>query len=603
MPYFKPRGLSNNYDLLYSNPFPSTRKGPLYNAFSYPTKISPEAIAVFIATHTEPGAVVLDTFGGSGTTGLAALLCDKPTTDMLELATKMGLEPKWGPRTAHIYEIGVLGSFVAKTLCSAPSPDRFAAAVKKLSARAEELIGWIYKTKDLEGKTGILRHVIWSDVLGCPKCDSETSYWKAVVKRAPLSLSNVFICPKCEHTCKVDSCTRILETVEDEFSGEIERKKRIPVKVYGKTGTTKWSRDPTADDFALIDKISGLSLPPLAPNKSIIWGDLYRAGYHKGIEKLHHFYTKRNFYAVSTLWGLVDEFQEDLRDPLYMLILSYNATHSTLMSRVVVKKGQRDLVLTGAQSGVLYVSGLPVEKNVIEGITRKSKSFIDSFNLVNGSKSEVVVHQASSEKLSLPSGSVDYVFTDPPFGGYIPYAEINQINELWLGTTTTRENEIIISKTQGKGIQEYGKMMSCVFDEISRVLKPDGLATIVFHSAHSDVWRALVSAYVGAGLLVKDASILDKIQASFKQVVSKVSVKGDALILLSKNECPNNSMIEFIGVAAQIIQDAKNRSPKEQNPQLLYSHFVGRCLTLGIDVGMDAKDFYSRVREAFGNPT
>jgi hypothetical protein len=73
----------------------------LYNAFSYPTKISPEAIAVFIANHTEPGAAVLDTFAGSGTSGLATLLCDKPTPAMLELAKEMGVTPKWGARKAH----------------------------------------------------------------------------------------------------------------------------------------------------------------------------------------------------------------------------------------------------------------------------------------------------------------------------------------------------------------------------------------------------------------------------------------------------------------------------------------------------------------------
>ena len=66
---------------LYQTPLPSTRTGPLYNAFSYPTKISPEAIAVYIATHTEPGATVLDAFAGSGTTGLATLLCDRPTNE------------------------------------------------------------------------------------------------------------------------------------------------------------------------------------------------------------------------------------------------------------------------------------------------------------------------------------------------------------------------------------------------------------------------------------------------------------------------------------------------------------------------------------------
>jgi hypothetical protein len=112
------------------NPSRRPVQGPLYNAFSYPTKISPEAIAVFIATHTEPGGKVLDVFGGSGTTGLAALLCDKPTEEMRQMAAELGVSPVWGPREAEIYELSTLGSFVAATLSSPPDPISFAKAAK-----------------------------------------------------------------------------------------------------------------------------------------------------------------------------------------------------------------------------------------------------------------------------------------------------------------------------------------------------------------------------------------------------------------------------------------------------------------------------------------
>ncbi|OEU71591.1 MAG: DNA methylase [Desulfovibrio sp. S3730MH75] len=585
---------------LYSKPFPSSRIGPLYNAFSYPTKISPEAIAVFIATHTDPGATVLDAFGGSGTTGLATLLCDRPTDSMCEMARELGVEPQWGPRKAHLFEIGTLGSFVSKTLCAPPDPDKFAEAVLKLRKRADELIGWIYEAKNSSNVPGTIRHIIWSDVLVCPKCKKEKSYWDAAVRRTPFSMSDLFECTFCKHTCKIGSCERAVETVEDHFGGNIERKKRKPVRVYGTTGKEKWARAPSGEDLALIERIQKIPMPPSAPNKDIVWGDLHRTGYHKGIEKLHHFYTRRNFLVVATLWSLIEECDESLREALRLLVLSYNSSHSTLMARVVVKKGQSDFVLTGSQSGVLYVSGLPVEKNVFEGIVRKSKSFVEAFRLIHGSRSEVFVHNTTSERIDLPSGSVDYVFTDPPFGGYIPYAEINQINELWLGTTTNRDDEIIISPAQDKSVEKYGQMMGNVFCEISRVLKPDGLATIVFHSAHSEVWRVLAAAYTGAGLSVKATSVLDKIQASFKQVVSKVSVKGDPLLLLSKGGSANAVVGKFVEIADEIVMKSLELGQEECDPQRLYSRFVTRCLELGIDVGMSAKDFYARARGILG---
>ena len=153
-------------------------------------------------------------------------------------------------------------------------------------------------------------------------------------------------------------------------------------------------------------------------------------------------------------------------------MLSYNATHCTMMTRVVAKKNAKDFVLTGAQSGVLYVSKLPVEKNILLGLKRKSKSFYEAYDLLEQCTGKLTIHNSSSEKMLEKTGSVDFVFTDPPFGDFIPYAEVNQINELWLNQTTNREKEIIISPSQKKSTTDYQYMLTQVFAEISRVLKP-----------------------------------------------------------------------------------------------------------------------------------
>lgn len=577
-----------SFSRLYETPLPSTRTGPLYNAFSYPTKISPEAIAVFIATHTKPGSTVLDAFGGSGTTGLAAMLCDRPTDAMKKMAESMGVSPEWGPRNACLFEIGKLGSFVARTLCSPPEPEVFSKAVDQLCSQAQQKIGQIYAAKDPSGQVGAIRHAIWSDVIVCPGCGHETSYWDATVRHSPLSMSKTFSCSGCKETVRVDACERAFESVSDVFEGQVQRKKRALARVYGQTGKKKWQRAPTEDDLMTVGAAEQIALPACAPNADIAWGDLHRAGYHRGITKLHHFYTRRNFLAISTMWDLADKFPEAVRNSLKLLILSYNSSHSTLMTRVVIKKGQSDLVLTGSQSGVLYISGLPVEKNVIEGVARKAKAFKDAFALIYGSASQVDVRNASSEQMDLPDASIDYMFTDPPFGDYIPYAEINQINEIWLGETTDRTKEIIVSAAQKKGVDSYGRMMASVFAEMARTLKPDGLATVVFHSAHSDIWRALVSAYGNAGFSVAATSVLDKIQASFKQVVSEVSVKGDPLLLLSKEPALGLSTKSCRDIANEIVAAAPG-----SDPQMLYSKFVGRCLEAGVHLDMDAREFYA----------
>lgn len=85
-----------NLEKLFSKPLPSTRGGSFYNTFPYPTKISPEAIAVYIASATNPDDTVLDAFAGSGSTGIAALLAEHPTEKMQETANALGVEPIWG---------------------------------------------------------------------------------------------------------------------------------------------------------------------------------------------------------------------------------------------------------------------------------------------------------------------------------------------------------------------------------------------------------------------------------------------------------------------------------------------------------------------------
>jgi hypothetical protein len=587
---------------LYAKPLRSARTGPLYNAFSYPTKISPEAIALFIATHTKPGDTVLDVFAGSGTTGLAALLCDRPTEELKRLAREVGVNPVWGPRKAILYELGTLGAFVSRTMCNPPDPSMFETTAKKFIAAAEKAAGPVYEVDDPFGRVGQLRHAIWSDVLVCPQCKKESLFSDVAVKRNPIRFVDEFGCPHCNKKTNLDLIKRATEKTFDPLIGQyVTRKKRRPAMVFGRTNGKTWQRRANSGDTAKLRETENLELPSNVPVMEMVWGDLRRNGYHTGITHIHHFYTRRNLFVLATLWKTIDQFSPDIQDALRLLVLSYNSTHSTLMTRVVVKNGQKDFVLTGAQSGVLYVSSLPVEKNIFAGLRRKIGVFRDAFTTVHGSHSKVTVVNSTSTTLSLDRNSVDYVFTDPPFGDYIPYAELNQINEAWLGKTTARRDEIIISNSQKKDSTEYSRLMGFVFSEVSRVMRVPSQMTVVFHSAKASVWKALTDAYTHAGFSVKAGSILDKVQVSFKQVVSNVSVKGDPLLLLTKtdsdlkvkNRRTNSDAIvrEMLATLGKNVANAKERTAER-----LYSRYILNCLQDGVAVAISAESFYDQVR-------
>jgi hypothetical protein len=96
-------------DALYRRPLTAKRTGALFEAFPYPTKISSEAIALYIAAHTKPGDTVFDGFGGSGTTGVAPLLCERPTDELRAEAIRLGLNVQWGARNAVLSTAGGAG--------------------------------------------------------------------------------------------------------------------------------------------------------------------------------------------------------------------------------------------------------------------------------------------------------------------------------------------------------------------------------------------------------------------------------------------------------------------------------------------------------------
>ena len=401
-------------------------------------------------------------------------------------------------------------------------------------------------------------------------------------------------CPFCGDRINTSDVERVTELVHDKKLGvDVLQKKRVLYKIYGETGGQNWSRFATDDDNQTYHElIQGLDMADV-PDYKIHWGDLYRHGYHFGTTHLHHFYTQRNVFVMSKLWKQIESYPAEIQDALKVFLLSYNSSHSTLMTRVVVKKDSKDFAITGAQPGVLYISSLPVEKNIFMGLRRKIKTFVEAFQKTETSNSMVEFRNESSTHIALAPQSVDYIFTDPPFGDFIPYSEINQINEAWLGCITDSTDETIINGSQCKSLLQYRELMQQVFSGMSRVLSDNGKCTLVFHSAKAEIWRAIVDSYKQVGLESENVSILDKKQFTFKQTNSKVTVKGDPLILLTKThrEYSPCRYRDDKTIANELIESSGGSTDKN-DAVCNFSKYIMRCIENNVEITLDAKYFF-----------
>ena len=152
---------------------------------------------------------------------------------------------------------------------------------------------------------------------------------------------------------------------------------------------------------------------------------------------------------------------------------------------------------------------------------------------------------SSSSFLKSHDNSIDYIFTDPPFGDNFPYAELNFQVESWHKVITNMTPEAVVDRSKKnkniqKSIKDYSGLMLSCFSEYYRILKPGRWMTVVFHNSKNAVWNSIQDSLQSAGFIVADVRTLDKKQGSFKQVTS-VAVKQDLVISAYK---PNGGLEE-----------------------------------------------------------
>src|SRR5690606_34214615 len=132
-------------------------------------------------------------------------------------------------------------------------------------------------------------------------------------------------------------------------------------------------------------------------------------------------------------------------------------------------------------SGTLYVSSLTTPPNVLNSFLRNAETVSGSLSYQRRTVRRNIVSTQSATSLSgLPDKSIDYIFVDPPFGSNFDYSELNFFCEGLLGVTTQQTQEAIVSKSQGKSLNEYRDLLIRSFREFHRLLKPGRWMTVEF---------------------------------------------------------------------------------------------------------------------------
>lgn len=469
----------------------------------------------------------------------------------------------------------------------------------------------MYRTTNSKGvPVGKISFVNWSDVMVCPSCGKEYVFWDQAIDKNNKCVRDEFSCPHCGSSQTKKTANIAVQTYYDEaLNKSVKRVVQKPVIVVAKAGKEKIQREPNEYDFEVLKKIDDLKYSNSFPVSALPVGAETLRNVDRGITHSHHFFTKRNLIALALLSAKIEQSKYAL--PLRFLFTGMIVLSSN-MNRVRVtnfyNRGKGNL------SGTLYVPSLSVETSVIDQIEERFKTIEKACSVLSSTKSNGQ-YIGSADNLTLKNDSVDYIFTDPPFGANLNYSELNSLPEPWLKVVTNNTHEAIENKAQGKDSYFYREIMTKCFAEYARVLKPGKYMTVEFSNTSAAVWNSIQTALQNVGFVIANVAALDKQQGSFKAVTTTTAVKQDLVITCYK---PSISIIDAINASAlpemnvwnfvddylqhlpvHVIKSNTTTAVVERNAKILYDRLIAYYVQHGYAVPIDAIEFQKGLKERF----
>jgi 16S rRNA G966 N2-methylase RsmD len=505
----------------FDKPITTTKATAIYNMHTYWSKKPHDAIRQYIRHYTQPGDLVLDPFCGSGGTALAALM---------------------DGRAAIAIDLSPAATFITKNYCTPVDVGELERAFAELERKVKPEMEWLYATRcDRCDGRALTSYTVYSQVFRCERCLRSVPLFDCVdVERTTQAgkPKTVSVCPHC-----------FAEGAEEEISTRNNEKLgAVPVLVSyecqdgckPKRGERRYNDNDekkrrffAEHDLAKLAEIEARPIPYWVPPHRMMnvesdtepWGDKWRAG-TSNFRTVAELFTKRNLWALALLRHLAES-----RD-VFMFALTGIVLNVSRMIRVSN---------TQFLAGTYYIPQVSKEVNVWRSWSGRVENFLEIWRspLAIQRYSRILISTQSATALaSISSNSVDYIFTDPPYGGSVQYGELNFVWEAWLDTDTRwHAGEIVVNETRHIAETGWALQMKHAFNECFRVLKPGRWLSLCYHDTSEGTWSLVQDILAETGFVSEQSEqtlYIDKTQKSYNQYTADKVTKRDLVINFRK---------------------------------------------------------------------
>jgi DNA modification methylase len=229
------------------------------------------------------------------------------------------------------------------------------------------------------------------------------------------------------------------------------------------------------------------------------------------VEFLEQLFSHRQLFCLSLILHEIENVPNpDVRDILKLVFSS-----TLVKCNISYHNTGRDENKGGGNSGFIQYyryfvpKELYPEVNVWSVFAAKYKSIYKAKQITNttiGNRyQDLQLFTASATKMLnyIEPNSVDYIYTDPPYGAKISYIDLSTIWNAWLKLPITQEalmQEAIEGGSEKKTLEDYDKLLAESIQQMAQVLKPDRWMSIVFVSEKPAHWHTIYETCTKLGL-------------------------------------------------------------------------------------------------------
>ena len=284
----------------------------------------------------------------------------------------------------------------------------------------------------------------------------------------------------------------------------------------------EWGIEPVPDEPTPEGKGSGAERAFSVRNYGLnTWGDLFNS--RQKLALITFVEKVRAAYNRMIEAGCEEEFAKAVVTYLGLLIDKIASSSNTIArwqpngEKIADVFSRQALPMVWDFPEVNIIKGASRSFNEMFGDILRYLSSTDSLNLT----CETNAFQSSATELPLPENHFDAVFTDPPYYDNVPYSYLSDFFYVWLKRAlgdlypelfstplTPKSKEIVAYSHQGgfeSGKKYFEEMLKKSFQEIYRILKPNGVAVIVYAYKTTEGWEVLINSLLDSGLVITAA--------------------------------------------------------------------------------------------------